>query len=677
MIKKTYFSFRKYNSSYFRIIKQTSNLKKELFYRINLFDLTNRIKLHFIFVLVLGVGISVSSAQNRGFDQNITDGDIPSDSLITETDSIDVGIKLHSTVFSFNNIFDTIPFVDSLLTKDFPYFNPLDASDLPLVDKGYIGSGSMPITGYKFKPGFDLGYHQYDFYKKNIDSYHWHVNNAPFSSLFFSPGSNVNEFWTQAKFSKNYKDATLDIDYNRINNIGKYMGQSNKHTDLNMGIWLGGYDSKFNTFLNLIAEVHEEEDNGGITNDSLLDQSSYSIRTTVPVNLSDAVTRLENLNLMISEYYRLFDTISVFGFKPYLTGKFGLTKGFYKFYDKSVSSDTSIYKSLMVDDSGLRNYITFNSILSNVGVMIVNPSGSYIKAGIDYQYWKYNQEPLGDIKINQFQLFSNGNIFFAKGLDLNWDSKFFFGKYIGDLDVKLDISFSKSIFILKTGVKLGNFSPPLIMNQLYLTGIKVYENDFSKINVSGFNASVSVEKIGLSVTLNSDLTRNYIYFSDDLIPVQSEDLLTFYSLNIRENIGIWLFHLDTDMFLFHGSSDILPLPKYTLKSKFYINSKLFKKKLKINTGFEVNYWGKYYNNGFNPAIGNFFVQNSEQLDNYVRLDYFLSAKINSFLFFLRFNNILNPLSDEKFNINRIPYKVLDHPQSDLFWRLGVKWTLLN
>lgn len=652
-------------------------MNKKLYNRLDFPNKTKRFRFYFIIVSLLLIGLGNCYAQNRGIDQKLSDDNFSPDSVSIGSDSIEIEIDFHSTVFSFYNIFDTIPFLDSVLTLDFPFFNPLESNDLPLIDKGYIGSSAMPITGYEFKPGFDLGYHQYDFYKKNIDSYHWHISNAPFSSLFFSPGSDVNEFWTKAKFSKNYKDLNLDIDYNRINNTGKYSGQSNKHTDLNLGIWQGGHNSKFNTFVNLIVAVHEEEDNGGIKEDSYLYEPIYAIREQMPVNLSDAVTRIENFDLTVSEYFRIYEKKTILGFKPYLIGKFGLTKGFYKFYDKSVSSDTLIYKSLMVDDAGLRNYITHNSIMSNIGLMIVKPSGSYIKAGIDYHFWKYNQEPLEDIKVNQIQLYSDGKITLTKDLDLNWNSKLFFGEYTGDLDLKTDLSFKKSFFKLKTGIKLGSFSPPLIMNKLYLTGINVYENNFSNINASGFNMSAYVEKIGLSVIFNSDLIKNYIYYSDELLPIQYEENLTFSSLNIKENIGISFIHLDTDLFLFKSSSDILPIPEYTLKSKLYITPKLFKKKLNINTGFEVNYWDKYYNYGYNPAIGNFFVQNTEQLDNYFRLDYFLSAKVSNFMFFLRFNNVLFPLVDETMSVNKIPFKVLDHPQSDLFWRIGVKWTLLN
>jgi hypothetical protein len=98
---------------------------------------------------------------------------------------------------------------------------------------------------------------------------------------------------------------------------------------------------------------------------------------------------------------------------------------------------------------------------------------------------------------------------------------------------------------------------------------------------------------------------------------------------------------------------------------------LFKKVLELKTGFELNYHDVYYNYGYNAAIGNYFVQNKVKLENFRRLDYFVTARISDFLIFVRINNILFPIE------KKILYTVIDHPHDDLFFRLGVRWTFLN
>lgn len=623
-----------------------------------------------LFVFVIGIN-------NSCYGQNVNDLRISSvshstkkDSSALKQDSVVIAVKLKAVSFNLENIFDTIPFKDSILSADFPYFNDLDRFDFPVLDNGYIGSASRPLVGFGYKTGFKLGLNQHKLY--NIDTKCFHIGNVPLTTLYFSPGSEPSEFTTKAKFSKNFKDVSLNINYARINNIGKYKDQDNKHTNLDVGLWKGDLKSRFNTFFNFTVSVHEEHQNGGISNENLLHEGAYLYRQNVPISLNNAVSRYDNYKLNLTEYYKLRgNSKRYFGLSPYLIGEIELSKGFYKFFDDNVKGNGFVYKSYIVDEIGLRNYTGFNHISTDFSLFGVKKSSNYIKIGFNYKRINYNHEPLGTISANQMYVYSRSSLRLSNTILLDWDTKFHFGDFSGDYYLKFGAKYKNRYFTLGGGVKRGAYSPNFYENNLWLSQKKVYINNFNKIKDSEISGVLSVDKIGFNISVNTHLINDYIFYDDSLRAQQMAGNLFFSSLNIKENIKLWIFHLDNSVYLFNSSSKNKPLPKYTLKSKFYITPKLFKKRLDLNTGVELNYWDKFHNYGYNPVLANYFVQQNTELDNYRRLDFFLSAKIDEFLFFVRVNHILF------YTDYNVPFKVISYPQNDMFYRIGVQWTLVQ
>ena len=632
-----------------------------------------KIFLSVLFIMIVSL-ISQLHAQDIRIQDKKNIETVNIDSLNLNDDSLDVNLKFEAGYFYLDNIFKIIPYRDSILDDSFPYFDPLEISGKDIIDKGYIGSGAMIAGENYISPGFDLGYHVYDLYEKKIKGFKWYRSNLPFATLFFSPGSNVNEFWTKAKFAKDFKDVSIDLDYSRVVNAGKYTGQNIKHSILNAGFWKSSGKSRFNTFFNFLANIHQEEDNGGVRDLSYFHNVNYSIREVIPVNLKDAVTRMQDYSLIFHEYFKLIKKDVTSGIKPYLFGKFTYSQGFYKFYDKDVSSDSDLlkYGDLLADKIGLRNYIKYSKQGASFGFFGVTKANNYIHTGLDYNFINCQIEPLGDSLVNQLDVYFKGEYgIFNNKLTLDWNAKYFMLDYNNDYLLKANLKYSNTKFVINAGAEIKNASPSLKYQKLWLTRVEIYNNSFSKQKSVKYFGDIKINKIGFSLHLEKSILNNYLYFDESLYPKQSDVQVNLYKLHLKEKIKFSIFNLDLQANIYHPDSDVIPLPKYTLKSKFFISPYLYDRHLYIKTGFEFNYWDKYYNYGYNPAIASFYTQNNIFFDNFMRLDYFFSAKVKSFLFFIRFNNILFPLDDN------VQFKVIDYPQSDLFYRLGVKWTLLN
>lgn len=587
----------------------------------------------------------------------------------TKKDSVEPVYYLKSNYFTFKTFPDTIAYGDTLITDAFPYYNPVDTFKSPVADKGNIASSIMPLTGYTSLCGFDIGVHGYDYLDKNINDFQWHINKVPFSQVFASPSSKYENFWVGAKFSRNFKDINLNIDYFRINNEGKYSDQNIKHTGLNFGIWKGNVNSTFNTFFNVNVNIHQEEENGGVDS---INFNSLSIKTNIGVKLNDAVTRVEKSGLQFNEIIRLTDNFSIFGFKPFLKSEIGYSKGFYKFYDKNIASDSQFYGKMYADPTGLRNYIKYNSIPLSVSMIGINKNQTRLETGVRYSLINYIQEPLTNKKINQIEVFADGKIDFSKNLFLMFSATEYFGNFKSNYLLNSKLIILNKYIKGNGGIELKNSSPSLIQQSLYLTGKEIYQNNFENIKSNTVFASLDIKKIGLNSGVNYSNINNYIYFADDKLPVQLNKSVDIFHFWIEEKIKLWKIAFDNRVDLLKSSEEVIPVPDYTVRSKLYFSGMLFNKVLELRTGFEFTFWDKYFNYNYNPANGNYFVQNKIEMDNFQRLDYFVNARIGNFQIFVRVNNLL--YSFPPFDIQ---YKLIEYPQYDTFFRIGVKWLLMN
>jgi hypothetical protein len=634
----------------------------------------------FNYIIKSGLLVTLALLSPIRGDCQLRPGSMPRGSGQSETvmDTIEEIYVLDSRYFTFDAFLDTIPWADTLLTSDFPYFNPLHALDHPVVDKGNIGSAAMPLTGYISNCGFDLGIQSYDYLNFSKNDFKWNINRVPFLQAFVSPSSDYNNFQIGALLSRNFDDINLGLQYRRISNTGKYRDQFAKHTNLNLGLWKGGIDEKLNIFFNLIVNVNEEKENGGVSDPETL--NPRALKTNIPVALSEAVNRIQIFEFETTAYYKLSEDNSVLGFKPFVKAEMGYHTGFYKFYDRNVASDSSFYGSLWADPIGLRNFIRLNGFHSSASLYGIRSDRSNMNAGIDYARYNYTYEPNPKAGIDQIQIFARGNYYFSDNINARLDSRFYTGNYSTDYLLNSIVDYKSNVFSAFAGFEIASSSPSLMQKTLYLTSRKIYDNDFKNTLKSGVLTGISIPKAGFSVILNYDLIDNYIYFNDSKIAVQNSDRIRLMQLKIEENIKFWKIRFDNNLHVFNSSDQSIPAPSFVLRSKLYLDAKLFSDIMHLNAGFEFNYWDRYYNYGYNPAIASFYVQNDLMLDNFMRLDFFVSSHIGDVIIFARFNNILFPILanvDIKNYEYNLQYKVLNHPQDDLFWRLGFKWTFLN
>ena len=107
------------------------------------------------------------------------------------------------------------------------------------------------------------------------------------------------------------------------------------------------------------------------------------------------------------------------------------------------------------------------------------------------------------------------------------------------------------------------------------------------------------------------------------------------------------------------------------RSSIYLEEKIFRNVLDIQTGFTAKYFSKFYSSEYNPLISTFHVQNEIKIGGYPIIDFFLNAKIRQTRLFFIFEHINSSLTGNKY------FSTPTNPYRDTSFRFGLNWNLFN
>ncbi|MFP9098186.1 putative porin [Flavobacterium sp. RHBU_24] len=229
---------------------------------------------------------------------------------------------------------------------------------------------------------------------------------------------------------------------------------------------------------------------------------------------------------------------------------------------------------------------------------------------------------------------------------------------------------------------------PDLNYQLYQSDYKWYnwENSFKneKINNFEFEANTKWADASLQYTILND----HLYFSNDFIPAegggtvfdtlrvtpkQYDKTINYLSLKAHKEIKFWRFGLDNTLLYqnVQQSGNIVNVPSFITRNTLYYTDKWFKKALEVQTGVTFQYFTEYYQNDYNPLIGEFYIQETKKLGGFPLLDFFVNMKIQEFRLFLKAEHFNSSMSGYNY------YSAPSYPYRDFTFRFGVIWNFFS
>lgn len=247
------------------------------------------------------------------------------------------------------------------------------------------------------------------------------------------------------------------------------------------------------------------------------------------------------------------------------------------------------------------------------------------------------------------------------------------GYKLGEFQVNghLDAGFrlGKDSMTLAAKAYIKNETPDFYL-QRYRSNHYQWDNDFSKTYRFYVGGEVAYPTKWIKPKLNvsfENITR-YIYFAEDGMPQQVDGSIQVLAADLQLNITTPWVNLDNSVVYQHSSSAALPLPALIMYNNLYYHG-TWVKALDVQMGVDLRFFTKYYAPILNPALGQFCVQNAEQVGNYPVMNvyanfYVKHIRLKLFAQYQHFNASF---------MNKQYFGMPNYPMAPDMFRAGLSW----
>ena len=91
----------------------------------------------------------------------------------------------------------------------------------------------------------------------------------------------------------------------------------------------------------------------------------------------------------------------------------------------------------------------------------------------------------------------------------------------------------------------------------------------------------------------------------------------------------------------------------------------------MQMGVTLNYFTSYYANGYNPIVGDFYVQNQQEIGDFPMIDFYINAKIRTARIYLKAEHLNAAFGESNY------YNAPNYPYRDFMIRFGVEWNFFQ
>lgn len=210
----------------------------------------------------------------------------------------------------------------------------------------------------------------------------------------------------------------------------------------------------------------------------------------------------------------------------------------------------------------------------------------------------------------------------------------------------------------------NRYSPDFIFSH-YHGNNNWWNFEWSKQNV--FKASAYWTIFNYSLRFNFINAGKYIYLNNNFEPVQLDKPFQVVEFLLYAPVRTKHFCIDAELALQHSTNKAVTVPLFAGKLGVLYNTKIFKRRLLFQVGADLFYNTKYYADGYNAILHQFYSQQYVTTGNYWYLNAHLAFRVKRISFFLRGGNLLAGLFSFKY------ITTPGYPMQGRSLELGVNW----
>jgi len=565
--------------------------------------------------------------------------------------------------------------VDTTLSE-IRWFDPVDRDDFLFRNTGNLGSAHFPlICCPEQEMGLQMGYQQFSLYRFTKDNIRFYQNRRPYTHLQMLIGQRKEQIF-QVEHSQNIKKKfNFGFHFKRFATQGAYVRQQTRHNDI---AFTTRYDSKKRYLLKtlLIFNNTRADENGGIKNTGIFNDTSFMSKQLVEVELEEAESKRKDIYFQAYQSWALGtqpDSIS----SPKWSLYHEIDVGRERYEYNEAQPDSEYYGLFYNDDSLVNDYVSKAEKLnfgSKLGVKKIFKQNHRLDISTSYTFNIIEQDGLEDAHLQNL----DANVSFLRDtserlsygismgysfLDYNKDdlkfNAFYAYNYGKAGKFQVDISYTKT-------------EPAWLYHRFSFGGIS-WENDFDKQAILSARLAYSLPKYSFHISTQFHRIDGLIYTFGHGRPGQmigGQEVLVF---ELHKLFRIRYFGFD-NLLRVQIASDksFLRYPVYWGVHSLFYERGVFKGKLLTRVGADIRYNTNYKAYGYFPLTGQFRLQEAETLKFYPVMDVYLSFKIQTVRLFLIMNHVNQGMFGDKGFFSAYKY-----PADDRHFRFSVSWMFLD
>ena len=527
---------------------------------------------------------------------------------------------------------------------------------------------------------------------------------TPMTDLFFKTTFEQGQLLDALLTFNTSRRFNVSVSFKGFRSLGKYQSEQAESGNFRTTANYQTPNKRYRLRAHIAAQDSENEQNGGLANletQFLSGDPDFSDRSQLDVVLSDADNKVLGKRYFLEQEYQLLQRAQDSGASKATAVAIGL-ESYYetKFYEFTQTAENAFFGEAFLGEIsdqarlktgfnqltatvsnttlgtlkgqlGLYNYnYFFNSILvTNEGQIQNQLKGEEITAGASYE----NQ--IGGFKLK-------GNVQYTLSGELSGNLLNAAAQYTLNDQFSLEAKVHASS-------RLPNFNTLLYQSD--------YENynwqntaSFEKEQVRSLQVQLHTASWG---TLSAKYTSldNHTYFGLDetratqeqldaglenayVRPFQENNTINYLKLRYENEFTFGHFALRNTLLYQQVTQDnqVLNLPDFVTRNTLYYSKHVFKKAMYVQTGFTFKYFTAYNIDAYNPLLGEFYVQEEQELGAFPLLDFFINAKIRQTRVYLKAEH-LNSLFTPEPNYFSAP----NYPYRDFVIRFGLVWNFFS
>ncbi len=493
----------------------------------------------------------------------------------------------------------------------------------------------------------------------------------------------------------------ISLAYKGFRSLGKYQFNEAESGNFRTTATYETKSGRYRFRTHIAAQDLLSEENGGLSNKEFQFESgntNFTDRSRIDVNFTNANNKVLGKRYFIEQEYDLFkkskDTTR--SRENYLTlgHQFNYETKYYQFR-QTVQDDYfgDAFVSAITDKANLKT-------MYNQGyVELGNKTLGILKGNIalyNYNYFFDSKliNATGEEISNQL-----------KGEEITVGAQY--GKTIGGfklngaIDYRVSGELTGSIinaaasYQLKSGAKatFGINSSSKMPNFNYLLYQSDYVNYnwqnnevFDKERVNGLLLGLDSKLLG-NLSAEYNIIDNYTYFTSTATqeqinageenaavrPFQEGNSVTYLKIKYNKEFRVGNFALNNTVMYqqVDQTNNVLNVPQLVTRNTLYFSKDVFDRAMHLQTGVTFKYFTAYNMDAYNPLLGEFYIQNREELGGYPLLDFFINAKVKQTRLFLKAEHFNSSFSGFNF------YSAPNYPYRDFVIRFGLVWNFFS